>query len=617
MIDGAGNAEAVLAAAVAAWHRAVPSTAWILCSPQPLPDFDALEIPLGPLSAAEARELAGPQVPEPLLARLGGHPLAIEVASAGLSWSDEGTGDPMGRLWESLSEPDRRELTRLSVFPAGFSADEVAEVFGAGAARPLDGLKDRSLIEPIEHGWRVVGAFRTLAGERGAPPERARAELAHQEWIWRTIDENSALDHARIRRLAPDVGAVVGVWRASDPARAALLAHRSIHNAFALPEAWISWLAEWAVADRRVPIATRARIAARLGHIWLDLGMKQRSELQFRHAFELARQGDADLQRGIAIDCPNGGPSEPRIGQLETLRREAEALHNRPQVVLARLRIAQQLRALGRPNDAAVALDPLLPVPEVGQGLDYEVLNLTGILHAETGRTVTAERAFTASHALAARIGCPVRAGFALMNLGAAAGLRGDAERALRWYAEAEGALLRGGSPLGMAQLLANRAMALLARRELGPAEESLARAEALVADRHNPEIASFVGILQAAVDELRGRLGLAEGRLRCAREIAATGQLHIRVAVASECLAGILAQRGRVEEAEANLTSATLTDPVVQAHRSYTALTVELARGLSPAEALARLAAVDAQAPLPARHRGWALERMLKGRLR
>jgi hypothetical protein len=306
-----------------------------------------------------------------------------------------------------------------------------------------------------------------------------------------------------------------------------------------------------------------------------------------------------------------------RIHALAGLYATAVARGQPALAARAALRRVTALRGLGRIPEAELALQDARPSPELGLLFEYDRLNLTGILHAMSGKTVTAERAFASSRALAAGFGCPVYEGRALMNLGNAAGLRGDPERALRWYAEAESVVARGGDPLGMAQLLGNQSVARMARRELGQAEENLSRAEALIANRYNPEIASWIAAQQAAVDEVRGRLGLAEGRLRRSREIAASGHARIREAIATVWLAGLVAQRRKLDEARSLLGAVGASDRVTEAHRAYSELTLAVAEGLGRNAALERLTALDDAAPLETRHRGWALERILRGRTR
>lgn len=246
VLDNAEALAGAVAAEVAAWCAAAPELRVVVTSRSPLSIPGERVVRLEPLGDDDARTLlqdrAGrsfePRSIAPLLARLDGLPLAIELFAAHARWMEP--ADLVARLdgrlastsdgrrdrpprhatlracleasWELLDAAAREALLALSSFETTFDADAADAVGGPGCAWTVPGLADLGLVRPASGGrWRLPAATREWV--RGTPDaERRVGWSAHAEWAAGAIvGDRSAVDVltellSAIERVGADAG---------------------------------------------------------------------------------------------------------------------------------------------------------------------------------------------------------------------------------------------------------------------------------------------------------------------------------------------------------------------------------------------------------------------------
>lgn len=151
------------------------------------PDLDPLielldRLPLAlELAAARAHALA----PGDLRARLGG---CLDLLCEGPDSRQRSLRGALAWSWSLLDPEARDALTRLSVFPDGFSLEAAEAVLGPGPRPPVAALAElveRSLVQRLPHEgrYRLLWSVRTFAGAEGPAATLAEAGLRHAAWF--------------------------------------------------------------------------------------------------------------------------------------------------------------------------------------------------------------------------------------------------------------------------------------------------------------------------------------------------------------------------------------------------------------------------------------------------
>jgi tetratricopeptide (TPR) repeat protein/DNA-binding winged helix-turn-helix (wHTH) protein len=178
---------------LAAWLERAPVHRFLLTSRVPLRMYGEVVVPLGPLDRDAARRLwrararPGREDEERWVDRLGGHPLAIELAAARpdpspVAAAEDRLAEALGGSIGALSSPARAALARFTAFVGRLDEAAVEAVLDPGAGWPIDlvqELVDANLLRPGGGGWSLLEVVREHVAGRLEAAERTEAELRH------------------------------------------------------------------------------------------------------------------------------------------------------------------------------------------------------------------------------------------------------------------------------------------------------------------------------------------------------------------------------------------------------------------------------------------------------
>ena len=576
VLDAAEDLGEQLVPFVNAWSGSVPVlvTSRVPCEGEP-------SLELGPLAPDDAerlfaRSLSRPIEPErlaPLLARLNGIPLALELAAAQLALFALEDLDPhlddLGRLlvggegrhssmeavlgwsWERTSDEDRAALCALTPARQGLTIQDATELVGAPDLSRLSQLQRWGWIR-IE-GGRVHMLDPVRQYIEGVS-DLEGCQSAHRAMILRRAQEHEEdLLVGRGRAfLDAEAGnlraALASGWEAGDAVSVelALLLVPTMGQRVPMVEA-LRWLDEaeaiatgGLLGDVLVLRAALWMSRASLDAAEADLeraqanGVRNDGLLALRwgrwHQEKLQMKASRDhLRRAVeALEDPWGLSAELALAYTLLRSGDEEEAHRRLRVVLARSRVQEApgmtliaqgtLGVLFTARDdfvaAQTALDESL---RIAQDIGYDLVSAKvhtqlGGLALYQGRPDDAERHWTAARQMSVRLGSPVGAAMAEVNI---AGLRlvgRDLAEAERLLQSARSSFEESGVVPGMAYAALGLGRLALLRRAWSEAEGWFDRCGDLPA-----HLAWFLGVERCILwaeqgDLARARAALARG---------------------------------------------------------------------------------------------------------
>jgi tetratricopeptide (TPR) repeat protein len=602
VIDGADDAAGAVLDLLAAWRGPSEFPRFVVTGRHPLTGLASCE--LGPLPPAAARALLLGRASiadgddgalDELLRALGGHPLAIELASARL-----GRDAPAalrarmdGDWWALVPQAERKVLGRLSLFASSFSEGDARAVLGQAGA--LDRLRERGLLRRGGRGLSVPESLRGRARDALAPAELNAA--------WRAVrDRVATAAGPPWADWLDDLRAVIRWSGEHAPGEAAALGARvalPLGLAIDLGAAWDlldgQWLARVAEPDRRAALAlARVRVRRLLGQpVGAELASCPTTGLgpAQADAVALARcaaatpsdEGIAEIDRHIAT-------SPPRVGGWWAARGIA-------------------LLRLGRDPDGRGCLERALAA-DLDPAARVDALIELGASLGRTGDLAGGEARFREALALAGEHGMRLLEGRVHKVLGAlfaVAERMGDAEAE---FASAQRIARSLGDTRTVGTLLGMRAELALADGRVDQAERLLARALPMAERAGEPGVLAWYELMLAMTEEDAGRPGRAEARARRAIDLASrSGNAHI-AAIGWSFLTCLLADADRLPEAQQAFAAIGETDlGPIEAHRAIAGVHVDLARArrgdrAAATRARAAFAALSAAPPIDLRHR-------------
>ncbi len=440
VLDGIDQVLPALRHRVSAWLQAAPSLCVLLGSRErpgiagelpvwlpPLAHDEAVRLYEGRAAAVGALQVPGDPEIGALVDRLGGLPLAIELAAAraGVRTVAE-VVEALAQPLEALREPardgrslrqvlalsfdllpptERWVLERCAVIPGRFGRTHAEVVAGAGAVEVLDRLRQRSLVSAHPGARRTFAlqlGVRDLALERIAPHDRREAEAALVAWVNGRVDgsvlgllprawvrEELALLrvlHDRSVEEAPETATALAIWMAPllaeqgraqealdriGPTLAGTMASvvrgRMLGYLGAIDEARA--LLEAVVADARCGPHVRGWARIDLAELLLMSGQPAEAE-------RLLREGQAELvavgdRRGAAFALLRLAVAYRFRGRLDealTLSRESrrlwESLDDPVGLAICDVDTGLLLRQIGRQTEARRMLQRAMPVFE-------------------------------------------------------------------------------------------------------------------------------------------------------------------------------------------------------------------------------------------------------------
>ncbi|MFN2323337.1 MAG: BTAD domain-containing putative transcriptional regulator [Trueperaceae bacterium] len=354
---------------------------------------------------AQAEVVRGfdPETVERIVATLGGHPLAIELAASWMdvvgldalearlstSWaplhSDDADRSPrrsdvhavIEEIWQHLGGADRAAWARLAVMPGSLDRTVAVEIAGVGW-RGLVRLRDRALWRHRRDRIELHALIGRFGRERAAAEGWTDAAWRAAVGAWRTrIAEEVDPRSGRLRRWHPhDVEQALGAWRwAVAHGDAPVLADMTVGLFRALDQvgrgAEIEPLGNEAVARLRSP-SVRRRFAdapgrpreRALARLLSELGNDPRNRFRFAtRALALGRRAGDD--RAIAMALAGLIGSAPTMCVSERLA-SARAAFDRAgdPIGLARLLTDRGMRLtyIGRTDEGVALLNEALPL---------------------------------------------------------------------------------------------------------------------------------------------------------------------------------------------------------------------------------------------------------------
>jgi tetratricopeptide (TPR) repeat protein len=340
---------------------------------------------------------------EHVVAALGGHPLAIELAAAWMdvvgldvleaqlrvSWaplrSDDADRSPRGRdvlavieeIWQQLGDGDRRAWARLAVMPGSLDRGVAVEVAGVGW-RGLVRLRDRALWRHRRERIELHALIARFGRERAEAEGWTDAAWRAAAGAWRTrIAQEVEPRTGRLQRWHPhDVEQALGAWRwAVAHGDAPVLADLAIGLFRALDQvgrsAEIDALAAEAVAVLRSP-AVRQRYAdapgrpdqRALARLWSMSGGDPRTwSGHAARALALGRRLGDDRAIALALSGLIGSAPATRVDERLASARAAFARAD-DRIGLAQLLTHRGMRLsyVGRTHEGAALLREALPL---------------------------------------------------------------------------------------------------------------------------------------------------------------------------------------------------------------------------------------------------------------
>ncbi len=437
-----------------------------------------------------------------ICARLEGIPLAIELAAARVGLSVKEVADRLddslnllttgnrtavprqrtlrGALdWshDLLSEPERALFRRLSVFAGGWTL-RAAEAVGSGdgieEGRVLDLLSqlvDKSLVlaNTTEGGavrYRLLEPVRQYARERLQASEESKAvQLRHACWCLKLVEE--ALEGLR----GPEQASWVGLMQEEHAnAQAALSWSLESEPGTALRLAatlGYFWYRYGHIIEGRhrletvlartggTETATRARTLRLAGVLSEESGLYVRAEKLHEQGLALYRR--LENREGIAASLTSLGALAYAVGDLEramSLTQESLALKrelgDERALMSSRNNLGEMMQKAGELEKAQALFEENLRSDETSKdewGAAVSRLNL-GILAIEQGEPLRSEKLlFEAIRALR-RLRDDDASTECLESLAAAAGARGERDRAATLFGAAEAAREKLGVPI-------------------------------------------------------------------------------------------------------------------------------------------------------------------------
>lgn len=399
---------------------------------------------------------ADPAVLQKLVSLLDGLPLAIELAAARaklltdaqllgrLSRSmdllqNRGARDRQATLqgalqwsWDLLERPERRALSRLSIFEGSFSVEGAEALLGEEALERLEGLLDRSLLLRRGERFGMLECVRQFAAER--LEEKAEVEGHYFRWFAR-FGSPEYLKTLRAEegpaRLRPEWQDLLAVARRGPPEEAAaaalaaselfelqgpfspgvgLLRQQQMRTpSLKMREARLCWLAGRMEEARKIleemepptDTAQRANWQTCRGVLAQKEGRVPQAQALFHQALALFRQvpdpvGEALVLGNLAgLEREQGRHREAQAGYLEAL--ELHRVHS-PRfmaVILVNLGVIHLEQ-----GDLEVARNRLVEALERSQRLgdrrvEGSIRGSMGILRREQGRFEEAQECFT------------------------------------------------------------------------------------------------------------------------------------------------------------------------------------------------------------------------------
>lgn len=551
------------------WLPAAPALTIVVTSrvaPEALPE-DAGVLALGPLSVDDDgdgerlfRERAAQLRPGSPLApgerdavraivrRLGGLPLAIELAASWLSVL--GTAQLLGELeagplrqdlervlersWALLDAAEQAVLGELSCFRDGCDLDAIRAVSSLGGAelmRCLRSLQRQSLLRCFQPGglpgvvrYDLLAPIRALAKARVDAVEWPLLCRRHADHFLARRPTNLGDDALRMRHAALDLAnlgaafdrALAGLWSSGPDLGRAARATAALEPLVKLP----------GVARRAVEQAAALTAHPDFGELELD----QRAAVRDVAATGYVQLGDAQRARA-SLDAIAAVPENPalraslcaRRGFVAWLEGDAEgaiaayreALAGDPDRVTRgklHVNLAVALRHLGRLTEAAEALERALEHHRAAgqQAGAAAALQARASLAIECGRLDEAERDFERALLLFRRLGELRQEGITLAFLGFVhqeRGLLDDAERELRAALDCQ---RRQGNRQHEALALAMLGDLVLDRGDAEAAAAHLHEALRRAGDSGDEWSEALSAILLAAAELGRGRANAA-----------------------------------------------------------------------------------------------------------
>lgn len=471
-----------------------------------------------PYGAAREREdRSEADVVADICAVLDGLPLAIELAAArlrtltprelaarlddrfGVLSRGDRTKAPRHRTlravvewsWELLDERERRLARRLAVFVDGAHPEAVAAVCAVPESREvLDSLVEKSFVEVVAGRYRMLETIRAYCADQlAAAGETRRLGEAHAAYFLRLAEDSEA--GLRGAGQLPLLDLLDAERMNLDAALRRLLSERP-EEALRLMAA-LTWF--WRLRGLYAQQAEPAR------QLLTALGGRPPSGLVEEYALCL-------------LNALGGDPATPGQQQLIARLDGVLATVEGP----FRLPVIAVLWSFA--SGPAPRLDPVAARQLSGSPWASAVLLLgAGYLHLLAGRPVPAEDSFR--RALAGFRAVGERWGMAncLGMLAQFAGWRGAHGRALALLDEALTCTRELRAPEEIADVLAQRAQALVHAGDLSGAEEELQRAEALY--RGTTGLSDKVAAARRALGDVarhRGEPALAARRYTAAR---------------------------------------------------------------------------------------------------
>lgn len=449
---------------------------------------------------------------EALVRKLGGLPLAIELAVARLATLGVATllsttssldhdivGELLESSWRLLTAPARQALAILSVFRGGFDLGAASALLGADARRELQALVAASLVMFDPRAAR----FELLE------PVRADAERRAREW---GIDARAARLHAahfsaHARASSDDAACWSKLALDRDNLRAAFAT---------------LLIDDEPAAQGRLELAHLARA---LDMILVTAG----HAAEHREMLELTMQkldtGELRPQRAaLALSLGRFHALRGRHAVAEAAFRDAASWSSRPgDVGWAQALSAFSLRALHRFDDAWAQASAALEAAARSDDprLACMAQQSLGLIALERADYSMAFRAFERGLAGALLHDSPRLAAIARANLGTAELRIGNLEAASALLADARASFLAIGDRFHVARVQTDEARIAIARGLFDEAETLLEQALACSIEHADHPIESEARLLLARVAHARGDLRDARIQLERARLVA------------------------------------------------------------------------------------------------
>lgn len=522
VLDEAESAVDVARELIADWMARAPAHRFVVTSRTPLRMYGEAIVAVGPLDDDAASELwrarARTAADAPAwLPRLGGHPLAIELAAAHPDPSaptfapsaDDPVASALNGSIGALSAPAAAALARFVAFVGPVDEAAVEAVLDPGPAWPVDLLQElveASLVRPAAGRWSVLEIVREHVTAGLAPPERRAAEDRHGAHLAALARDRRSIDLAdRVDDL------LAAFWRAIARGDAPVAEPTGIAAARLL-QASGPLRAAQGVA-RALVEATGSAVGRTIhGFVLMRLGRLDAATAELDAAREAhRRRGDPRGEAQAAGDLATVRSLAGDPAGAERLLREAVALQrasgDRWSEANSWLRLALVHRTAGDPDHAeaavrsAAAIERALGDDRLRAGIGSL---LAGVRH-DQGRFADAAALLGPVLAAARALGDRANEAVTLGNLGRAHLGLGDADAAADVLHQAVALQEELGerNAIGVTLCDLARAHAALGRRS--DARAALARALRIAEDGERASLRDEVLAALAALDGAQG----------------------------------------------------------------------------------------------------------------